>query len=716
MRRIRLSRRTRRAVLTAATAALLAAPAYGAFTLDGTTANIPGNLQPSSEPAIVLGGLAGRGGARVPWIAQVEPNPGGGATQVFVEKFANGQFSQQGDSLNFNPFQNVRHPDIDFAGPNVAVPWSAWEEDAGGVSQIFASRFLPNADKTNGVWEINGALRASPANGAVQRGPSINFNVDRGADEPRLHGGTLQQGGTPAPWVIWREAASVAGRGTQIFVSKGAADATPGAAQRGPFTWHIQGTDRGTSPAEAAQLGPTLNVQISNTIDAVHPDVTFTGAGSTVPWAVWYEEPNNLAPGVTPAAPDNQRVFAAKFVPDATLGARAGRWVPVGNGPGCVFQTGPENAEACALNAVGTADAENPNVAAGSLDPAKPTVPWVAWHEATGTAPNQIFVSRLNAAAGRFALFAGPNANGSLNADPAQDANEPDLFFEANVLHVTWKETVPGGKLHTFTRRFTPGPGGVGGQWSAAQDLQVDGSLDSGNAGIGTFGGTPFVTWAEGIADPARAGNVAGHLLLKHETASVGATTLTPTAIGQTSATLTGAATGDAGVVAGSFQVTRASGPSILAAGDVTHNAGDPTQSFSAALTGLTPNSVVRIRARLTTAFGSVLGDEVAFVTAGSGQPAVIGLPTTIRNVRFTVTKARRGPGRRLHVSFTLNRAWRLTITARKGTAQGRVAVRVVARFPKGRSTVVLPITKGRFTVTLTPRAGTAVQRSLKVR
>jgi hypothetical protein len=706
MRPIRLSRRTRRAAITAAAAALLAAPAYGAFTLDGTSANIPGNLQPSSEPAIVLGGLNGRGAARVPWIAQVQPNPGGGETQVFVEKFANGQFSQQGDSLNFNPFQHVSHPDIDFAGANFSVPWSAWEEDAGGISQIFASRFLPNADKSNGIWEINGALRSSAANSTVQRGPSINFNPDKGADEPRLHGGTLQQGGTPSPWVIWKEDASVAGRGKQIFVSKGVADAAPGAAQRGPFTWHIQGTDRGASPAEAPQLGPTLNVQISDTIDAVHPDITFTGPGSTVPWAVWYEEPNNLAPGATPAAPNNQRVFAAKFVPDPALGDRAGRWVPVGNGPGCVFQTGNEDADACALNTVGTANAENPNVAAGSLDPAKPTVPWVAWHEATGPEPNQIFLSRLNPAAGKFDLFAGPNANGSLNADPTQDADEPDLFFEANVLHVTWKETVAGGKVHTFARRFTPGAGGVGGQWSAAQDLQVEPSLDSGNAGIGTFGGSPFVTWAEGAVDPKRADNVAGHLLLKHEAAVAGTTTIAPTDIGTTSARLNGAATGDAGVFAGSFLVTQASGQTTVGVGDVTHNAGDAAQSFSTGLTGLQPNSVVRVRSRLTTALGSLQGDEIAFVTAGSGQPGTVGLPAKITKVTVRVVNTRRGKGRKARVSFTLDREWRLAITSRKGGVNGKLIARVIARFPKGRSTVVVPITKGRFTVILAPRAG----------
>src|SRR5690349_23627311 len=42
----------------------------------------------------------------------------------------------------------------------------------------------------------------------------------------------------------------------------------------------------------------------------------------------------------------------------------------------------------------------------------------------------------------------------------SQDADEPDLHFEGNILIVTWKESVPGGTTHVFARRFTPGAGG----------------------------------------------------------------------------------------------------------------------------------------------------------------------------------------------------------------------------------------------------------------
>jgi hypothetical protein len=166
-------------------------------------------------------------------------------------------------------------------------------------------------------------------------------------------------------------------------------------------------------------------------------------------------------------------------VPDPAQGDRGGKWIPVGNSATCAFATANEDRDACSLKKVGSANAENPNVTAGSLDPAKPTVPWVAWHEeATPGGSNLIFVSRL-VNGDHFEVFPGPNVDGSLNASPAQDADEPDLRLEGNVLHVTWKEVVTGGKVHEFERRFTPGPGGTG-SWSTAVDIQVDSSLDGG--------------------------------------------------------------------------------------------------------------------------------------------------------------------------------------------------------------------------------------------
>lgn len=701
--RRRGARPPRRLVLAGAVLALAAAPAVAAFTLDGVSANIPGNPQPSGQPSIALGSLAGHGNPRVPWIAQVEPPAGGGAEQIFVDKFAAGRFSLQGDSLNLNPSASASHPDIDFAGAAFNTPWTDWEEPVGGVDQILASRFLPNADRSNGVWEINGAIRGA-------HGPSLNFNPDRSAADPRIAGGTLNVANPPVPWAVWTEDASVGGIGDQIFVTKGVKDSAPGAAQKGSFTWHIQGTDRG-----GAGLGPTLNVQIGATIDGEHPDITFTGPGNTVPWAVWYEESNNLAPGATPAAPNNQRVFAAKFVPDATLGDRGGRWVPVGNSAMCAFATGSEDPNACELNDVATANAENPNVAAGSLDPAKATVPWVAWHESTGSAPGQIFVSRLVPAENRFVIFPGPNADGSLNANPADEADEPDLHFEGDVLHVTWKESVSG-KTHVFARRFTPGAGGAGGSWSAAQDLQVDGSADAGNPAISSFGGSPFVTWAEGSASGG--GEVAGLVRLKHDPAKPAVSTLTPSSLPGSSLVLNGVSTGDPGVYAAGFALSGTGLSRVVPAdpaGDVTHNAPAAQQPFSASVSGLPGNTAVKVQAQLQTAFGTTAGAPAFFVTAGQGAPAALGKPpvptgTTVGLLSRT----------RVHLHFRLSRKWKVTIVVHQGGRRGPVVGRQRRAFHKGRNATTLTLSRalapGRVTVVITPRAGLTFVRHIRVR
>ncbi|MDX6646659.1 MAG: hypothetical protein QOK40_2386 [Miltoncostaeaceae bacterium] len=711
----RSSRRRLRALgLGAAAVALAAAPvAIAAFTSDGTTANA--TLASAGEPSIVLGGLKGVGNARVPWIALSEPQNVGGPNQVFVQKFAGGVFTLQGASLNFDQQVAASHPSIDFAGKGVTVPWTTWEEPVGpggnSVAQVFASRFLPNADLANGSWEINGALRASEADSTVPRGPSINIHTDRAGTEPRLAGGTTVAGNDPVPWVVWREQAGPAGLGTQIFVAKGVKDSAPGAAQAGSFTWHPQGTDRGPAGQEAA-VGPSLNDEIGATRDAVHPDIAFTGPNSTVPWVVWYEEPAGGAPQV---APENQRVFASKFVPDTAQGDRGGKWIPVGNSTACAFATANEDRDACSLNAVGNANAENPNVTAGSLDPTKPTVPWVAWHEeATPGGIHLIFVSRL-VNGDHFVVFPGPNVDGSLNASPAQDADEPDLRFEGNVLHVTWKEVVAGGKVHEFERRFTPGPNGTG-NWSTAVDIQIDATLDGGNPAVSSFGGTPFITWAEGPTPPTAGDPVVGSVVLRHDPATAAAQTAAATNVLSTSATLNGAATGDPGVYAVSFDVgpTTAYGQT-LQVGDITHNAPDPSQPFSAPLTGLAPGTVVHYRANLTTALGTVNGVDQVLTTT---TPVPIGpapvIPTTPTTTVPVVTPPPKPRLHRVRVRFRLATRGIVRFEVHRRTARGKVVARFRRGFARGRRTFVVPIrATGRFVVVVRFGKRTLVVRSV---
>ncbi len=80
------------------------------------------------------------------------------------------------------------------------------------------------------------------------------------------------------------------------------------------------------------------------------------------------------------------------------------------------------NENACSLNANPAADAEDPRVAAGTMNPANPTVPWAVWDEGAPGA-QQVFVSRLvgAGAAAKFVLAndGAPISNGAERLDSA---------------------------------------------------------------------------------------------------------------------------------------------------------------------------------------------------------------------------------------------------------------------------------------------------------
>jgi hypothetical protein len=169
-------------------------------------------------------------------------------------------------------------------------------------------------------------------------------------------------------------------------------------------------------------------------------------------------------------------VFAAKGVRDGGAADGGFHWVAVGHqgsAPldasganhfgGCAASNTAE--EQCSLNHDVNAGAEDPSVAAGTLTPGSPTVPWVVWSEDTGHGRHGIFVSRLvgTGAAAHFALFNG----GAPVSDPNHDASRPDITFFGNTPYISWLEQ-RGGKLRGFSGHFdTNGvfvqdtPGGV---------------------------------------------------------------------------------------------------------------------------------------------------------------------------------------------------------------------------------------------------------------
>jgi hypothetical protein len=436
---------------SAASAAFVGLPANGAQVNDDPAAGIV-PAQSAGVSDVAGGSLAGA--MRVPW-ATFEQQAGS-AQLIFVRAFQNGAWVTQGQALNIDRNVEAEAPSIDFAGAKRTVPWDAWYEPnaaLGGQTQIFASRFCaaasaicPRAD----AWIPEGQNRGGGA-------PSLNINVDKAAENPAMVGGATVAGADPVPWVAWQEQdGNVAGSGNhpQIFVSRGVKQAAAGQPCAGfkpsanPsvafFCWQQVGRDRLLKDGGASPTGdPTLNIDPSR--NGIEPDDAFTGAGDTVPWVVWYETgPSALG------LRGNEQVFAAKAVADPAADGGF-HWQAVGNGTATqtdVLDNAPPSGfgacsasvpaeDACSLNKVPSADAEDPRVAAGTLTPGAPTVPWVVWAEATGGGKHAIFISRLVGGT-HFELFNGGNPL----SNPANDAASPDITFLGNVPYVSWVETV----------------------------------------------------------------------------------------------------------------------------------------------------------------------------------------------------------------------------------------------------------------------------------
>src|SRR5439155_13882281 len=258
--------------------------------------------------------------------------------------------------------------------------------------------------------------------------------------------------GRATPWVAWYEPNANFGDPTNIFASRFNAGAN---------RWLPSGQDRA-----AGAVVPALNIRTDQTASTpsragVEPDIAFTGRNDTVVWVVWYEEGPTKLGGLR----SNQMVFASKAVAQATADGGF-QWVAVGNGTagqsnvldvsGATNHFGPcaesQAAEdACSLNKVAARDAENPRVAAGTLTPGQPTVPWVVWEEELGGGRHVIYVSRL-VGGDHFELF-----NGGLPVSNANnDASRPDITFAGNVPYISWQEQV-GTSLLTFVGHFQGG-------------------------------------------------------------------------------------------------------------------------------------------------------------------------------------------------------------------------------------------------------------------
>ncbi len=468
----------RRAVLAGAAAALVAAGTAGAvigLPSDGSQVNNDpaAGIDPNQNAGVsdVVGGSLAAGGPRVPW-ATFEQKAGN-AQRIFVRAFKNGQWVTQGPSLNIDQNVEAEGPSIDFAGAGRTVPWDAWYEPnaaLGGEKQIFASRFVA----ANNVWQPEGQDRGSGV-------PSLNINTDKEAENPSVAGGAAVAGADPVPWVAWEEQdGNVNGSGNhdQIFVSKGVKQAAPNSPCTGfkpsanasvsNFCWQQVGLDRLAKDGGSSATGdPTLNIDPSR--NAVEPDIAFTGAADTVGWTVWYEKDNSNI-----GLRNNEQVFAARIVADPKADGGFS-WKAVGNGTAgqtnildttgangfgnCAVSTNAE--DACSLNKLAGNDAEDPRVAAGTLTPGTPTVPWVTFSEDVG-GHHAIFVSRL-VGGDHFELFNGGNPI----SGPNDDAGTPDITFFGNTPYVSYTTGSGAEKLgyvghfDSYGRFILDTPGGI---------------------------------------------------------------------------------------------------------------------------------------------------------------------------------------------------------------------------------------------------------------
>ena len=206
----------------------------------------------------------------------------------------------------------------------------------------------------------------------------------------------------PGPWVTWQETRPR--QATARTRSSSSGRSGPGTANCDGVTPARRPTSRprpgdrrlllaaDRHPARRSPaLDPSLNVD--PTRDGIEPDIAFTGANDMR--AVGRLVRDRTRPGPAACSCNNEMVFAAKGVSDG-VGRR--RRLPLGRrrqrGQGVLDTSGTNGFGTCAASTATEqavlaeqrpdADAEDPRVAAGTMNPANPTVPWVAWDETVG--------------------------------------------------------------------------------------------------------------------------------------------------------------------------------------------------------------------------------------------------------------------------------------------------------------------------------------------
>ncbi len=640
------------ALATAGSAAAFQALPPGGQVNSDVAAGINPAVSVSGEDptnADVVGGALVAGKPAVPW-ALFRQQEATGADQIFSRSFAGGAWTTRGNgtvggrssaapkfagSLNFDQGQDGEAPSIDFAGAGRTVPWATWYENTTGTgfgaNNVFASRFDNTGDANQGKWIFAGQSRGNGGSGPNV--PSLNIHTDQSAENPSVAGGSAVDPTKPGPWVTWQETTTSPVNGKdQIFVSKplgpgmancngvtpaGVADGSGNVPAIGGFCFQQVGLGR-VGPGGA---DPSLNVDVTR--NGIEPDIAFTGANDSVPWVVWYEKDASAA-----GLANNEMVFAAKAEADSTAGAGGFHWHVIGNagngilnaGNSCAASLGAE--QACSLNSDPAKDAEDPRVAAGTMNPANATAPWVTWDETVGGV-HQVFVSRFVATpTPHFQIVNG----GAPISTPGVESTRPDITFSGNTPYVTWREQTSTGTkafaghfVNAANPAFVLDESDVPLTPTAQADVREPISSSciatpfnmDGQACQGGAIGTPFFLFTNGtsprglFADAYQPGvPVTG----------------AASAITTTAATLGGSVNPQGAAVKVSFQfgTTTAYGQSTAAQ---TLPVGNAPAAFTAQLTGLPAGTVIHYRAVAQSDFGTFTGADQTLTTSSPTPP-----------------------------------------------------------------------------------------------
>jgi hypothetical protein len=670
--------------------------------------------------ADVVGGALTAGKPAVPWaIFRQQETNGTSRTddQIFVRSFAGGAWTTRGNgtvggrsssspvftgSLNFDQTQEGEAPAIDFAGAGRTVPWATWYEETTGTgfhaNNVFASRFDNTGDANQGKWIFGGQSRGT--GGGTVPVPSLNIHTNQFAENPSVAGGSAADPTKPGPWVTWQETTEEPVNGTdQIFVSRpigpGAANCdgvTPAGVEVGGHVPAIGGfcfQQTGIGRVGPGGADPSLNVD--PTRNGIEPDIAFTGAQDGVPWVVWYEKGKG-----TLGLNENEMVFAARGIKDEK--AEGGfHWEAVGNVASTTLDTtngfgrcaeSVKNEGECSLNKSPKNDAENPRVAAGTMNPAKPTAPWVTWDENVAGV-KQVFVSRFVATpTPHFEVVNG----GAPISTGTGDSTRPDITFSGNTPYVSWREDVGGGVVKGLTGHFVnaANPTFVLDESNVpltptaqaevrepissscnATPFNADGAACQGGAL-----GTPFFLFTNGTNPRSLFANAYQPDMPVTGTAS---------GVTSSSATVNGTVNPEGASVNVSFQygMTTAYGQATAAQSTGVSNKATPV---TAQLTGLPAGATIHYRAVAVSDFGTVVGADQTLTTvspppappppppAGTTSVSRAKVSGSTASVRTSCT----GPG-----GATCRLSFKLTITE---TLKGHRLVAASAR-ATGRST-----------------------------